>query len=53
MMCDESLVLKKEDDIKEKFDVPDVEKDKITGILVENSAADKTSEMHNNQELEN
>ena len=37
------------EDIKEKFDDPDVEKDKIAGIVSENSSVEKTSERHDNQ----
>ena len=36
------------DDIKEKFDDPDVEKNKIKGIVNESSDVKKSSEVHDN-----
>ena len=41
------------DDIKEKFDDPDFEKNKIKGIVSESSDVEKSSEVHDNQGLEN
>ena len=41
------------DDIKEKFDEPDVEKNKTTVIVSESSLAKKSVELHDNQDLEN
>ena len=35
-------------DIKEKFDDPDVEKNKIKGIVSESSDVKKSSEVHDN-----
>ena len=41
-------------DIKEKFDDPYIEENKIKeGIISESSVVEKSSEMHDNQELEN
>ena len=40
------------DDIKEKFDDPDVGKNKIKGIVSESSVVEKSSEVHDNQGLE-
>ena len=41
------------DVIKEKFDDPDVEKNKIESILSENSVVEESSEVHDNRGLEN
>jgi len=41
------------DDIKEKFDDLDVEKNKVTGVVNESPVVEKASEMQDNQGLEN
>tara|TARA_Y100000768_G_scaffold387342_1_gene378321 strand:- start:1799 stop:2236 length:438 start_codon:yes stop_codon:yes gene_type:complete len=40
-------------DIKEKFDHPDIEENKMTNTLNENSVVEESSEMQDNQRLEN
>ena len=39
--------------IKEKFDEPDIEEDKKTSIEIESSLIDESSEIHDNRGLEN